>query len=250
MSGIEGIDLKVAVIVRDGHALYAINAYFAWDRRTRVKLKVESLEEFWLALRQLDQLEYPDVVVLDAEDLEDARALSRAIHNLRDAIDGAIVICLAQSADLDLLYAAVEAGAHAFFLKTDVLLQIAPAVCYAQSLKSSAFVYSRGVAEAIGRLQHVRLRGSRELPAPRRYPDLTNRKREAIILYAIEGMPARLVADEMGIAESTARDYIKQAYRILESHHDDAGDYPSDMNQQEIAFMRLTALAEGDFNRE
>lgn len=250
MSGIGGIDLKVAVIGRDGHALYAINAYFAWDRRTRVKLKVESLEAFWLALGQLGVSDYPDVVVLNADDTENAHALRRAIHELLDAIDGAVVICLAQSADLDLLYAAVDAGAHAYFLKPDVLLHIAPAVCYAQSLKSSAFVYSHGAAEGIGRLNHSRLRKSKELPGPRRYPDLTKRKREAIILYAIEGMPARLVADEMGIAESTARDYIKQAYRILESYHDDAGDYPTDMSQQEIAFMRLTALAEGDLDRD
>ena len=250
MSGIGGVDLKVAVIVRDGHALYAINAYFAWDRRTRVKLKVETLEEFWLALGQLREPEYPDVVVLDAEDLEDTRALSRAIHNLLDAINGAIVICLAQNADLDLLYAAVDGGARAFFLKSDVLLQIAPAVCYAQSFKSSEFFYSKGAAAAIGRLKHSRLRRSMELPGPRRYPELTKRKREAIILYAIEGMPARLVADEMGISENAVRDYIKKAYRILESYHDDGGDYPLDMSQQEIAFMRLTALAEGDFNSD
>ena len=128
---------------------------------------------------------------------------------------------LGANADLDLLYAAVDGGARAFFLKSDVLLQIAPAVCYAQRLAADAFVYSQGAAAAIGRLKHSRLRRSRELPGPRRYPELTKRKREAIILYAIEGMPARLVADEMGIAEipsvTISRRLIAFWNRIMET---------------------------------
>ena len=67
------------------------------------------------------------------------------------------------------------------------------------------------------------------------YPGLTPRLREAIILYAIEGMRPRLIAHEMGISEITVRDYIKKAYRVLESAADDC-DYPADMSQQEVAF--------------
>ena len=246
MTGIGTTNLKVAVIEGDGHALYAVNAYLAWDRRTRVQLKVDSLEEFWLNLGQSAAYDQPDVVIFNISEFAEARALARAIHNLKDAIKDVGVICLAQIADLDLLYAAVDAGARAFFLKTDVLLQVATAVCYTHALQPSVFVYSRGARPAIGKLNHLRLRAAKELPGPRRYPELTKRRREAIILYAIEGMPVRLVADEMGIAVSTARGYIKQAYQILESHNDDAGDYPDDMSAQEIAFMRLTALELGD----
>ena len=245
MSGIGDIDLGVAIIEGDGHALYAINAYLAWDRRTRVRTKVESLEEFWITLGQQKMPSALDVVILDADESSDARAFSRAIRNLRDRIDDVIVVCLAQTTDLDMLYAAIDEGARAYFLKTDVLLQIAAGVCFAYAQDERAFVYSQGVCDAMGKLNHRRLPSALMLPGPRRYPDLTRRLREAIILYAIEGMPVRLVADEMGVSIHTARDYIKKAYRILESHHDDIGDYPLDMSQQEIAFMRLTALADG-----
>ena len=61
-------------------------------------------------------------------------------------------------------------------------------------------------------------------------------------MNAIEGMSHRLVANEMGIAVTTVRGYIKSAYSILESYRDDAKDYPDDMSAQEVAFMRITAL--------
>ena len=66
--------------------------------------------------------------------------------------------------------------------------------------------------------------------------------REAMVLFAIEGMSHRLVAHEMGISRNAASDNIKEARRTLESNHDDIGDYANDMSPQEIDFMRLTAL--------
>lgn len=248
MKGIGGIDLKVAIVESDRYALNAINAYLAWDRRTRVRMKVESLEEFWLSLGQLSDLEYPDVVILDANHVGGAYALDRAIRNLHDSIPGVLVICLAQFPDLDLVYAALEGGADAFLLKQDARLHIAWAICLVHGLERHQIMFSRGLCEAMRKLRHERLRNAKLLPGPRRYPGLSDRVREAIILFAVEGMPARLVADEMGISENTAHDYNKKANQILESFSDDSGNYPNDMHQKEIAFMRITALAEGDFD--
>ena len=58
----------------------------------------------------------------------------------------------------------------------------------------------------------------------------------------------RLVADEMGISTATVRGYIKLAYRILETY--DECQYPADMSQQELAFMRLTALEPWEDGRD
>ena len=247
-SGIGEIDLKVAIIEGDRYALNAINAYLAWDRRTRVGMKVESLEEFWLSLGRLHEGEFPDVVILDANHVGGAHALDRAIRNIYDSVPGALVICLAQFPDLDLVYAAVDGGADAFLLKQDVRLHIAWAICLVFRLGKRQFMISAGLCEAIRKLRHDRLRNPRLLPGPRQYHGLSDRIREAIILFAVEGMPARLVADEMGISPSTANDYNKKANRILESFSDDSGDYPNDMSPKEIAFMRITALAEGDID--
>ena len=74
------------------------------------------------------------------------------------------------------------------------------------------------------------------------YPEMTDRIRQAIRLCVIEGMPAHLAADEMGISLHTIRGYIKEGYRILEAN--DHYEYPTDMTPQERAFMRFTALAD------
>ena len=96
---------------------------------------------------------------------------------------------------------------------------------------------------AAKRLSHRRLRDARELPGARKYPEFTPRVRQAAELYVVEGMPVRLIADEMGIGEHAVRGYIKKTYEILESYHDDEQDYRDiEMNQQEVGFMRLTAL--------
>ena len=62
-----------------------------------------------------------------------------------------------------------------------------------------------------------------------------------IELYAIEGMPAALIADELTLAESTVRDYIKDAYDALGLHESD-DTFLADLSQRERAFMKLTAL--------
>ncbi|PJF39086.1 MAG: hypothetical protein CUN54_09485, partial [Phototrophicales bacterium] len=144
---------------------------------------------------------------------------------------------LAQFPDSDLVLAAAEAGARAFMLKQDVRLHIAWAICYALDYD---FVITQGVARASESVFHKRVFHATILPDQRQYPEMTDRIRQAIKLCVIEGMPAHLAADEMGISLHTIRGYIKEGYRILESH--DRTEYPTDMTPQERAFMRFTAL--------
>lgn len=243
MAGIGKINLKVAIVDSDLYALPAINAYFAWDRRTSVIYKSGRLENFWTAHEAKDMREAPDVFVIDANHLGGAEQLGGAIKRLRAAFEGIMVICLAQFADLDLIHAAAAAGAKAYWLKDDVRLHIGWAVCACLCLDEDGFSVSGSVVEAGRRLSHRRLRQARALPGPRRYIGFTPRVRQAAELYVVEGMPVRLIADEMGIGEHAVRGYIKKTYEIMESYHDDERDYPNDMSPQEVGFMRLTALA-------
>ena len=246
MAGIGKINLNVVVVDSDRYAMSAINAYFAWDRRTTVIYKTGRLEDFWedYNARELDR--NPDVFVIDANHLGGAELLGIAIKRLRDEFPGIMVICLAQFADLDLIHAAADAGAKAYWLKDDVRLHIGWAVCACLCLNKDAFTVSDSVVKAGRRLSHPRLRSINRLPGPKQYQDLKPRKREAMILFAIEGMSHRLIAHEMRIAVNTVHDYIKEARRTLETYHDDIGDYPDDMSPQEIDFMRLTALELSD----
>lgn len=242
MSGIGSINLNVVVVDRDFYARHAINAYLAWDRRTRVIGKMARLEAFWADIDNGPVTRRPDVVILDASQLGGSRNIAAAIKRLRESFADVMVICLAPYADLDDLYSALDAGAKAYLLKPDVRIHIAWALCHAHCLGQEGFLISAGVSDEARKLSHGRLRASSLLASPRHYEGLTPRIRQAIELNAIEGMSHRLVAHEMGIKVSAVRDYIKQAYATLESYHDDAGDYPDDMSAQEVAFMRITAL--------
>ena len=241
MSGIGSIDLKVAVVDSDFYARHAINAYLAWDRRTRVMMKTDTLQAMRRGLADLPEIELPDVIVLDADHLDSEQALKYEIVGLRQEIDGLLVVCLAQFTNLNLILAAAEAGARAYLLKQDARLYIADAICYALN---HDFVISKRLARAARQLAHTRVTAAAILPGPRHYLGMTDRIRQAIELYAVEGMPTRLVADEMGIGRSTVQDYIRKAYRILEAYDD--REYPDDMSPQELAFMRMTALENVD----
>ena len=244
MSGIGTLNLKVVVLDSDYYALQAINSYLAWDRRTRVVFLGASVERVWSFLFELPQSEFPDVIVMDADHLGGAHGLHSTIRKFREHLPGAMLVCLSQSPDdPDLVMAAAKAGAKAFLLKQDVQLQIAWAICYALE---HDMVISEGIARVAERLPSQRLLHATILPDQREYPEMSDRIRQAIKLCVIEGMPAHLAADEMGISLHTIRGYIKDGYRILESY--DHTDYPSDMTPQERAFMRFTAFVDDDMS--
>jgi len=245
MAGIGNINLKVMVIDTDFYSLQAINSYLAWDRRTRVILMTDSLDTMWDQIHNAPKAELPDVVVIDANHLGGATGLKNTIHELLNLIPDLMVICLAQFADPELIKAAADAGARGYLLKQDVRLHIAWAICYAIDYD---FVVTSGVARKTDNIFHNRVFRATLLPDQRQYPEMTDRIRQAIKLCVIEGMPAHLAADEMGISLHTIRGYIKEGYRILESH--DRTEYPTDMTPQERAFMRFTALESWDENEE
>jgi DNA-binding NarL/FixJ family response regulator len=237
-ASISSINLKVLIMDTDFYALQAVNSYLAWDRRTRVTNMSESPQEMWAYIDKTALAELPDIVILDADHLGGAEALRRTITRLRQKVEGVQVICLAQVADPALVEAAASAGAAGFLLKQDVRLQIAWAVVY---VLDHDFIITNGVQKACQGMFHPRIFRATVLPERREYPELTERIRQAIQLCVIEGMPAHLAADEMGISLHTIRGYIKEGYRIMEAY--DESDYPVDMTPQEKAYMRFTAFA-------
>jgi DNA-binding NarL/FixJ family response regulator len=233
------INLKVLVMDTDFFALQAINSYLAWDRRTRVTNLSETLDNMWNYIRRTPLAELPDVVILDSDHLGGTDPLRDAIQQLQKKIEDLNVLCLAQTIDPHLIETAADSGAHGFLLKQDVRLQVAWAIVY--SLNHD-FIVTSGVAKACEGMFNHRIRYAKVLPEQREYPELTDRIRQAIKLCVVEGMPAHLAADEMGISLHTIRGYIKEGYRIMEAY--DETEYPIDMTPQERAFMRFTAFAD------
>jgi DNA-binding NarL/FixJ family response regulator len=239
MAGIGSINLKVILFDTDFYALQSINGYLAWDRRTRVTFMAETISDLWDYLRRTPAAELPDIVIIDADHLGGAGNLRDTIERLKQKLPHGRVICLAQHIDPLLVEAAADSGASAFMLKQEVRYQIAWSIVY--SLKHD-FVVTPGVARACSRLFNTRIFHAAVLPESRDYPELTERIKQALRLCVVEGMPAHLAADEMGISLHTIRGYIKEGYRILEAY--DETEYPVDMTPQERAFMRFTALAD------
>ncbi len=236
---ISHINLKVLVMDTDFFALQAINSYLAWDRRTRVTNLSETLDGMWGYIRRTPLAELPDIVILDSDHLGGPELLKNAIHQLQKKIEDVKVLCLAQMIDPPLIEAAADAGACGFLLKQDVRLQIAWAIVYSYN---HDFIVTTEIAKACENLFNHRIRYAKVLPEQREYPELTDRIRQAIKLCVVEGMPAHLAADEMGISLHTIRGYIKEGYRIMEAY--DETEYPVDMTPQERAFMRFTAFAD------
>ncbi|MCY3917465.1 MAG: hypothetical protein OXG49_15765 [Chloroflexi bacterium] len=248
------IDLKVALIDSDYYTEKAIHAYLAWDRRTRALTDYSSLAEFWQSLDGAADANYPDVIILDVNNVGERGDIRRSIVRLVETFPDVTLVCLSHIDDLDLFYAAAAGGAHAFLHKDDVRFHIASAVCIATTeLRKDELLYSRKMDVARRLLNHRRATRplATALPKPMQYVGLEASKsdevgfkrRRVIELFAIEGMPAALIANELKLTVNTVYDYKKEAYELLgfdASAPDDA--FLADLPQRERAFMKLTAL--------
>jgi DNA-binding NarL/FixJ family response regulator len=238
MTKFVNFNLKVVLLDSDFYAQQAINGFLAWDRRTRVAHIAESQAALWDYLKRVPLAEQPDVVLLDADHMGGSETLEATIKQLRHEIKDVVVICLAQFLDLRLVNAAANAGARAYFLKSEARQQIAWGIVYAMQ---HDFVITPGLLRATDdghELLSGRVLHAKQLAKPREFPLLTHRVRQALELSVTKGMPAQLISDEMGISLHTVRSYIKEGYRKLEDV--DNHEYPNDMPPQELAFMRLT----------
>ncbi|NDJ54021.1 MAG: response regulator transcription factor [Chloroflexi bacterium] len=221
--------VRLFVIERDVYARQAIVSYLSWDRRTRVVEKAASLEEFIHTVEDKQDFERLDAIILDTSLARSLTALETMIQALREISPDAELICLGQTADADAALIAAQAGASAYLLREDVGLGLAAAVQFV--LWSPRFVVTQGIST---------FAGMAILPERRRYERLTQRIEQALWLCVVEGLPAELAAEEMGVSTSTVRSYIKEGYRILEAG--DATPYPAAMSPVERAFLRFTAL--------
>ncbi len=227
----------MAIYDSDVYALAALNGYLAWDRRTRVVHRATTPQGLWAHLRRQAAIEAPDVVLMGVEAQSTAPNLRRRVARLKSWQEGLHVVCLALQADATLAAAAATAGGDAYLLKSEVIQQIAWAVVHATNCD---LVLSPSIAAACRHLSQPRIREATILPERRVYPELSNRLRQALELCVVEGLPAHLAAEEMGVSLHTIRSYVKQGYRILEEQ--DETVFPIEMTPRERAFMRYTAL--------
>lgn len=232
-------NLKVLVLETDFYARQAINSYLAWDRRTRVVHLADTLESVVHYVESVPQVEWPDVVLLDALAADTPDKLALLVQQLEDTIPDVMTLVLDRKLDLETVRAVVAARADGYLLRNELRLRLAWAIVWAQK---HDFVVTASVKEALKDEFSGRIYRAIVIPERREFPQLTERVRQALQLCVVEGMSAELAADEMGLSPHTVRSYIKEGYRILEASDDTV--YPPDLSPQERAYMRFTALEE------
>ncbi len=229
--------IRTFVIERDIYARQAVVSYLSWDRRTRVVGQAGTPHELLGQIHDDPDLRRLDVIVVDTGLAANAQGLSALVNLLLHHCPDACLVCLAHVPDYDMALAAGSAGAAAYLVREQVGIGLASAVRF---VLEHRFV----VTEDMAALFDARGSGSLSydvLPERRQYPRLTQRVEQALLLCVVEGLPAELAAEEMGVSTSTVRSYIKEGYRILEASDDTI--YPPTMSPVERAFLRYSALA-------
>lgn len=232
-------DISVFVLERDIFSCHCIASCLSWDRRTHVAGQASALPEVVELLARAEKPPRIDVILIDTGLADTAHALDTAIRLIAEHLPGTKIICLAAVPDLEMARAAAHAGANAYFVRDQVGLAVASAICVA--LHNIFTVTHELALDAANRTLwpcdvHI-------LPERRHHPELPQRVEQALELCVLDGLPAEVAADEMGVSTNTVRSYVKEGYRILEA--EDGRHYPWTMSPMERAFLRINSL-EGD----
>lgn len=225
-------EYMVYVLEGDVYARQAITSYLSWDRRTRVIGATGDINTLLACADNDPAVQRLDAIIVDTGLAQgDEMRFRRLVKLVQQAVPGASLICLGRDAmrEADFARIAKHLGAAAYLTREAVEAGIAPALHFAMG-------HHFTITADLGRQG---IRGT-VLPGRRHYPRLTRRLEQALQLCVVEGLPADLAAQEMGVSTSTVRSYIKEGYRILEAHDDTV--FPETISPAERAFLRYTAL--------
>jgi DNA-binding NarL/FixJ family response regulator len=206
-------DAPTRILIADDHEVVRIGLAALLDAQDglAVVAQASSGDEAVRLARQ----HRPDVVVMDIR-MPDGSGID-ACRTITTELEGIAVIMLTSHADSDALFAAIDAGASGYVLKrvgSSELVNAVRAVAEGGSLLDPAV--TRSVLD--------RLRNASRLEEAGAFSDLTEQERR-VLAHLAGGASNRMIAERMGLAEKTVRNYVSSIFAklALESRAQAAG---------------------------
>jgi DNA-binding NarL/FixJ family response regulator len=207
--------VRTLIVDDDFYAREALRLLLARDGRTRVwgcSADVgEALEQIARAGGASEPM--PQIVLLDVRLHDRELGGIEGIAELRAALPAATRILVTSiSRDESTVLAALTAGGDGYVWKNESADGIADAVVRAAA---GRFVVTRSIAEKLGeKLAELVTDGAEVLPG-RREVSLADSVRKTLYLYAVCGMSAAEIADELQLSVNTVNGRIRIAYQAL-----------------------------------
>ena len=203
----------VRILIADDHEVVRIGLASLLDRQAGFSVvgEARSGDE---AVRMARQTR-PDVVVMDIR-MPNGSGID-ACRTITSELTGTPVIMLTSYADADALFAAIDAGASGYVLKRVGSTELVDAV---RTVAAGGSLLDPGVTRSV----LDRLRNASRLEEAGAFVDLTEQERRVLSRVA-NGESNRDIAEHMGLAEKTVRNYVSSllAKLSLESRAQAAG---------------------------
>ena len=189
------IAAPIRILIADDHEVVRIGLAALLDAQPGLEVVAQagSGDEAVRLARQ----HRPDVVVMD---IRMPGSGIDACREITGAADGVPVIMLTSHADSEALFASIDAGASGYVLKrigSSELIDAVRTVARGGSLLDPAI--TRSVLD--------RLRNASRLEEAGAFADLTEQERR-VLAHIANGASNREIAERMGLAEKTVRNYV------------------------------------------
>lgn len=196
-------DAPTRILIADDHEVVRIGLAALLDAQDG--LAVVAQASSGAEAVRLARQHQPDVVVMDIR-MPNGSGID-ACRAITTDLEGTGVIMLTSHADSDALFAAIDAGASGYVLKrvgSSELVNAVRAVAGGGSLLDPAV--TRSVLD--------RLRNASRLEEAGAFADLTEQERR-VLAHLADGASNRMIADRMGLAEKTVRNYVSSIFAKL-----------------------------------
>ena len=193
----------VRILIADDHEVVRIGLASLLDRQPGFSVvgEARSGEE---AVR-LARRTHPDVVVMDIR-MPDGSGID-ACRAITGELPATPVVMLTSYADSDALFAAIDAGASGYVLKRVGSSELVDAV---RTVAAGGSLLDPAVTRAV----LDRLRNTSRLEEAGAFVDLTEQERR-VLAHLANGASNREIADRMGLAEKTVRNYVSNVLAKL-----------------------------------